>query len=449
MQKLKAMPLLILVGTVHLAPIQFSPAAATVDPAALPPGDPEVGAILAQPQISLSDLFRLAELTNPALAAARTGVQAQAGRVKQVGLYPNPELTLGFEEMFLANPDIHKRRVELMQPLIIGKRRGAALDAARASLASADQQLNQARREARRRVHQLWANQLYFQEAEAALAELLDVANSSLEIARTRFDARAAPESQVTKAMLEVYELEVVQQQLAQDRVRGSAEFAAFFGEVSVPLDRLAGSLDPALDPDHDAESAAQILQANADTLVGTHPAYRSARLQVAAAEAALRAAKAERIPDLNLSFAYGNFEPINENYIEAAISLPLPLFDRNQGRVAETESRVAQTEYQARIVENNLLVALAAAQQRHQMMHEQLAVVTDRIVPAAERGLDQAQEAYRVGRLMFLELVDAQRTYTDVRMRTLELRRELALAEADLMSLLGAGPYADPGEAR
>lgn len=449
MRKLKAMPLLILVGIALLTPIQVSPAAATSDPAASPLDDPEVGAILAHSQISLSDLFRLAELTNPALAAARTGIQAQAGRVKQAGLYPNPELALGFEEMFLADPDIHKRRVELMQPLIIGKRRGAAVDAARASLASADQQLNQTRRQVLRRVHQLWADQLYFQEAEAALAELLGVANSSLEIARTRFEARAAPESQVTKAMLEVYELEVAQQQLAQDRVQGSAEFAAFFGEVPVPLDRLAGSLDPSLDPDHDAESAAQVLQAHVDTLVGTHPAYRSARLQIAAAEAALRAAKAERIPDLNLSFAYGNFEPINENYIEATISLPLPLFDRNQGRVAETQSLVTQAEYQARIVENNLVVALATAQQRHQMMHEQLSEVTDRIVPAAERGLDQAQEAYRVGRLMFLELVDAQRTYTDVRMRTLELRRELARAEADLMSLLGVGTYADPGEER
>ncbi len=47
----------------------------------------------------------------------------------------------------------------------------------------------------------------------------------------------------------------------------------------------------------------------------------------------------------------------------------------------------------------------------------------------------------------MFLELVDAQRTFNDVLLRTLNLRRDLALAEADLMSLLGAGPYADMGE--
>jgi outer membrane protein TolC len=68
-------------------------------------------------------------------------------------------------------------------------------------------------------------------------------------------------------------------------------------------------------------------------------------------------------------------------------------------------------------------------------------------IFPAAARSLAQAREAYRAGRLMFLELVDAQRTFNDVTLRTMELRRNLAYAEADLMNLLGAGPYADNGE--
>ena len=93
------------------------------------------------------------------------------------------------------------------------------------------------------------------------------------------------------------------------------------------------------------------------------------------------------------------------------------------------------------------LEVALSTARLNHATAHDQLDQLTEQIAPAAERALAQAQEAYRAGRLMFLELVDAQRTFNDVRLRTMELRRDLALAEADLMSLLGAGPYADKGE--
>jgi cobalt-zinc-cadmium efflux system outer membrane protein len=245
----------------------------------------------------------------------------------------------------------------------------------------------------------------------------------------------------VTKALLEVYELEVAEQQLAQDRVRSRAQFAAFFGDVRVPIDRLVGELDP----EHDEA----IATFDPDTLVAHHPALRAARINVSAAQATLREARASRIPDLNLFVGYGNFEPLDENFIDAGISFPLPLFDRNQGRIAESRALIARSEDRARIVETELTVTLAATQQRHDKLHDQLEAMMGRIAPAAERGLDQAQEAYRVGRLMFLELVDAQRTYADVRLRTLELRRDLAMVEADWMSLLGTGPYANPGEER
>ena len=310
--------------------------------------------------------------------------------------------------------------------------------AARARLAATKHQLLQDRREALRRVHQLWAEQLYFREADTVFAELLTVADSTLAIARTRFETRAAPESHVTKAMLEVYELEVAQQQLDQQRARGSAEFAAFFGGVTVPLDRLAGTLDP--DPDEPTRHA------DPEDFAATHPALLAARMEIAATQADLKEAKAARIPDLNVFVAYGNARPLDENFVEAGVALPLPLFHRNQGRLDETRSLHAQAQHQARIVENALAVELAAALQRHEQKHEQLDTVTGRIVPAAERGLDQALEAYRVGRLMFLELVDAQRTFANARQRALDIRRDLALAEADLLSLLGAGPYADPG---
>ena len=206
-----------------------------------------------------------------------------------------------------------------------------------------------------------------------------------------------------------------------------------------MPSDRLTGSLDP------DAEVAS--LPPDIAAEMADHPALRAARLGVEAAEAMLVTAKKERIPDLNLFLAYGRFQPIEGNFVEGGISFPLPIFHRNQGRVAETGSLVAMARHQERIAAHELEVALSSARLKHRTAHEQLDHLAERIFPAAERALAQAREAYRAGRLMFLELVDAQRTFIEVLLRTMELRRDLALAEADLMSLLGAGHYADIGE--
>lgn len=404
-----------------------------------PPGTPpEIAAILAQPEIGLTDLFRLAELANPRFAVARSNVEAQAGRAQQAGLYPNPELALGIEEMSLDDPELRKTKLALSQALIIGGRRGSAVASAQASFAATEQQAWTARREALSQVHKLWAEQIHFREADLAFAELAQATDRTLEIARARFEAKAAPESHVTRALLEVYELELAQQNLARERVRSTAMLVALLGGMEVPIERLGGSLDPDAMEVH--------LPPDIDPVLGNHPALQAARFDITAADAAVGTAQKERIPDLTLVLGYGSFEPGLGNYVEAGVALPLPLFNRNQGKLAETRALAARARHEARIVASELDISLAMAQLRHRQAHDQLETVSGRIAPAAERGLAQAQEAYRTGRLVFLELVDAQRIFTDVRLRTLQLRKDLAMSEADLMSLLGAGPYADPG---
>ncbi len=401
----------------------------------------EIDGILARPEIGLADLFRMAELANPDLALARIEVQARTGRMRQAGLYPNPELAFEVEEMSVDDPSFNKQKVGLSQALLIGGRRGAAVDAARAEVDQATEYALRARRMALGGIHKWWADQIHFREVEEVFDMLMAEAERNLAIAQARFEAKAVPEAHVTRAMLEVYDLEVARQEFERRRARSTAEMKVLLGGIELPVDRLTGSLDPNPDTDH--------LLPDTEADMDDHPSLQAARLGVEAAEAMLTAAKKERIPDLNLFVAYGSARPDEGNFVEGGISLPLPIFHRNQGRVAETASQVARARHLERMAGQELEVALATARLNHRTAHEQMDQLAERITPAAERALDQAQEAYRSGRLMFLELVDAQRTFKDVLLRTMELRRDLALAEADLMSLLGIGPYADNGEER
>ena len=396
----------------------------------------DVSAILQQPSITLGDLFRVARLRNPTLGAARSEVSVGAGRVRQAGLYPNPTVELVVEELSTADFEYRTDKVSLVQPLIIGGRRGDAVAVARADKAVSVHALGQARRDVYRRIHALWAEQLYYREAQELLVELVGVAGNTLDIAETRFEARAAPESQVTKALLEVYDLETAQQRLTRQRTRATAEIEVLLGGTQVPLDRVVGEL-----------GRGTVVPDALDTDTIRHPALKAATSRIEAAAAALREAESERIPDLGLFLSYGRSRPTGDSFVEAGVSVPLRLFDRNQGRISESRALVAGAEDQKRIVEGHLQVALANAVANYHATLDELLASDERMQPAAERGLAQAQEGYRVGRLPFLELVDAQRTYSNVRLRNLELRRDLAISEAELLSLAGAGPYADRGE--
>ncbi len=398
----------------------------------------EVRSILDKEEVSLADLFRVAELANPTLAAARNGVEAKAGLTRQAGLYPNPAVEFEIEELSTSNPDDRKEKVSFVQPVILSGRRGAAVAAARSEQEAAAQTFLNVRRDVYRRIHTLWAEQLYFREADEAVEELLRLANRTLSIARARFEARAAPESQVTRALLEVYELEVVQQELAKQQASGSAALSALLGGGHIPFDRFAGSLEA------ESDSTIELLRS---VDVDEHPAVQAARRETDAARASLREARAARIPDLDVFVAYGRYRAIDAGFVEAGVSVPLPIFDRNQGQIAELRSSIAQGEDRARTVHNDLEVAFEVARRRYHTTRDQLQDLRNRIMPAAERGLEQAQEGYRVGRLPFLELIDAQRTLSDVRLRILELRKDLIVAEAELMSLVGAGPYDEGGK--
>ncbi len=389
--------------------------------------------IIEKKQIMLTDLFRLAEMSNPTISAARNSVQAKSGRFRQSGLYPNPTLEAEIEDLSTIREGDRTEKVSIVQPLVLSGRLSAAAEAAHAEREATLQSYFGIRRDVFRSIHLNWVEQLHFREAKAELGELLHIAESTLEIAQTRFDARAAPESQVTKALLEVFELELAQQNLDQGQKVLTAELSSLLGGETIWVKQLAGSLA------HASISDSALLSYS---LPDDHPAIHAAQWRIDAALASVREANATRYPDLELSFGYGRVRALDESFLEFGLSLPLPIFDRNQGRVAERRWELAEAQDHARIIGFDRQVALETARQRYLTASDQLHTLEGRIGPAAERGLAQAQNAYKVGHLSFLELIDAQHTHADVKLRTLELRKDLLVAEVDLMSLVGIGPY-------
>ncbi len=395
----------------------------------------KIRSILESDRIELADLISLADIVNPELALARSEVRAKEGVARQAGLFPNPELEFELGDISTSDFDDRTEKVALVQALILSGRRGAAVSAAEAERLAALESYRTLRRDVIRRIRGVRAQCLHVREAKATLESLLAEAKRTLDIAETRFEVRAAPESQVTKALLEVYQLEVTQKDLDQHGARTAAELNAILGGVDIPMERLAGKLET------ESLAAEDLLRsANLDE----HPALKTAERNIEAAEASLKEAKAARFPDLGLSLAYGRSRSEDTDFYEAGLSLPLPIFDRNQGRVTESLSRVDAARERARIVEGELQVAYELARQRYLSLQDQLHATLERILPAAERGFAQAQEGYRVGRLPILELIDAQRTLADIRLRVLELRRDLVVADADLVNLLSDGSYGD-----
>ncbi len=387
---------------------------------------------LASDEITIDDLLQAADRFNPRIAEARAAIGVAAGATWQAGLYPNPSLEFEAEEIPLSagGPTQSKTTIGVLQPIIVSGRRSAAVALGWAEQRARGWDLQQTRRAVFGDIRHQLAEVLYLREAIRLNGSLLEVAGQTLEVAETRFEARAAPESEVIRARVEADSLDLAIDRLQRDLVAAGERLNLRVGGRKVPIERVTVEL-ASTGPELDLGPLEQLLLQH-------HPRLLAAGERIKAAEHGVEQASAGRHPDIAARLAYGFDGESDEHILEAGLSIPLTVFDRNQGNILKARFQVIASKEQARVQRNGLRADLASAYQRYMSAREQIPAFENRIVGAAERSLAQTRDGYTAGKLLFLDLLDAQRTLAQARVARLNLVRELNTAWAQLHAILG-----------
>ena len=406
------------------------------DPHAVPSSDAAVPSTLSQilpstGPISLADLLAAAEAGNPSLAAARSEVGMAAGEIWQASLYPNPHLEVGSEEVpFRAGPREGTTMVSLTQPIVLGGRLEAAVDAAQAERAVSRANVEIRIREIFGEIAQLHARLLAIRQAEALYAELAVLGGQTLSVAQTRFEARAAPETEVIRPQIELYQIDLARGRLAKEKVAAAKGLALLLGGIEIDVARLSGEVADS-PPVIDFEAVARIVRKS-------HPLLVAADREIDAAAARLARIRAERVPDLDVRAGAGYKGEGSEGVFEVGAGITLPLWDDRRGDLLAGRFAVLRARQQRIAVENDLLGRLVEVRGHYESACVQLRTVREQMVPAAARSYEQTQEAYRGGRAAFLELLDAQRTLAEARTTLIQLSGAAAEAHAGLLRIVG-----------
>ena len=392
----------------------------------------EIGLLLEKSEIGLEDLLRIAELNNPEVRATRNNVGAAAGRVWQAELYPNPSLEFEAEgipadEVGLGHSE---NKVAIVQPLILGGRRSAAISAATSTRDARSLLVQSKLREVQSELHRIHSELVYLKQAIALHSEVAEMAQETLRIARSRSDAKAAPESEAIKAQIDVHELELSRRRLDRLLTASSEQLTSLLGGVQVPLETIGGRLPREL-PELDIHRLQVAVREK-------HPAVLAAEKQVESANHHIDKAKAERIPDIDVRLAYGRDAAAGDDFLEAGIGIPLPLFNRNQGRILESRHLASKAKRDAESLVNNLLSELAMSHASYMAARDEVQTLRGQIVPAAERAFHQAKEGYQAGKIGFLDLLDAQRTLARGQLSLLESVKDMNVSRAKLWKIVG-----------
>ncbi len=361
--------------------------------------------------LTLRQAVALALEKSPELAVFSAEMRAAEARVVQAGLLPNPEAIVTLED-FAGSGDFRGARelqttLQLSQIIELGGKRAGRREVATSARDLSTSEYALKRVEVLADVTEKFITVAGAQQQLTLAREATAAAESALKAVRERIAAGKTPALEEKKAMIALARSRIAEEHAEHELAAARKKLAATWGSTeatfaSATADLFAVRALPGLD-----ELAGQIAKSPGVARWTTEKRLR---------ESEARLARTKRAPDVAVSAGVRRLEGPDDFALVAGVTVPWPLFDRNQGGIAESQALVDKSESGRRAAETRLHAVLFAIYQ--ELSHAALEVETTRreILPQTDEALRMAEEGYRQGRFSYLELLDAQRTVLDVK---------------------------------
>lgn len=376
--------------------------------------------------LTLAEALALAESRNPTLSAARRSRDAADGTVLQAGLRRNPELDTGIEDTRRAT---RTSAAVLAIPIETGGKRDARIAAAERGRDAADAGVDQARAALRSAVVDAFFAVLVAQEQVQLANDSSGLAARAADIAGRRVVAGKAPPLDEVRARVDATQAELTARDAAGALSTARERLAALWGDDVPRFAAAGGDLDRVP------------VRANTDAIearLDTTPDVAAARVEIERRRAVLDVERRKRIPDVTVRVGAQRDNELGLVQAVVGLSVPLQIFDRNQGNVYEAAVRIDQAtdEYEATRIATR--TALKRAGRALEIATASADVQRNRVLPAAALAYDTATRGFEAGKFAFLEVLDAQRALLAARGRYLDTLSAAHRAAAEIDRLAG-----------
>ncbi len=409
----------------------------TGDAAPLAPAakTPEPVARIAEPTgvLTLRDALALALSENPELAPFAWQERANEARILQAGRRLNPELSLQVEDV-LGTGDFQGGReaqttLQLSQVIELGNKR-----AARAELASQARGITKSEYELKRvevlgDVAQRFIQVVANQEALALALTNRQLAADALRTVQERVTAGKGSALEESKAQVALARGELLVEGAQHELNAARKKLAASWRSTRPGFEKAEADLF--------AYTAVPPFEKFASH-ISTSPEIARWVSEKKLREAEVKLADARRIPNLTVGGGIRRLEGPGDEAFVFGVSMPLQLFDRNQGGRAEARALLGRTEAEQKAAEVRLGTVLLGLYE--EMVHDAhiMEGVQKEILPKAENALAISREGFTQGRLSYLEVLDAQRTIFDVKQEYIQAATSYHQFLVELERLIG-----------
>lgn len=356
--------------------------------------------------ITLGQALSLSIMKNPGLAAYSWEVRAAEARILQASLLPNPEFDFEAEELGWsdARNGIGSAVMYFVfsQLLELGDKRGKRTSVAELETDIEDWEYASKRLDLFAETTKAFIKALAARKRVASSEKFHYLANRVFQVVSERVEAGKVSPLEKTKAQVTVagtrIELERARRQWDVTRKR----LAATWGSISPEFEGVKGDLEKI----SELPSIDKLLEKTAQ-----NPDQARWETEILLREAKLEFEKSKRIPNVTVSAGLQRFEQTNDNALVVGLSIPIPIFDRNQGRIEEALHNIRKVKEEKKVANVRIKTELSGAYQILSASYLEAMMLKKDVLPAAKRVFEGLSEGYRQGKFRYLDVLDAQRT--------------------------------------
>ena len=383
--------------------------------------------------LSLRDVLSLTLLHNPELASFSWQIRAREAVALQEGLSPNPEFEAEIENFAgsdtLGGFDAAESTISISQLIELGGKKALRVRVAQLGTGLAEWEYQRQRLEVLTRTSMHFIDVLAGQRQVELKSASLDLALDVMNGVSARIEAGRSSPLERTRAQVVVAQGRISLEQAIRSLESSRVLLASCWGKEVAQFPAVRGSLEQIDEiPEFD------LLTSSLDK----NPTVSRWDLEISERRARMELVEAEAVPDVTVSGGARLFQGTDETALVVGVSLPIPLFHRNQGLRREAEYNLSIATEKQKAVRVQLFASLHDSYQQLLSAYREVTALRDEVIPAANLAYDGIQESYRQGKLAQLDVLDSQKTLFEVRDQYTRALTDYHRARALVESLVG-----------
>ena len=343
--------------------------------------------------LDINTLEKLVIEQNPQLLVSAKQIQVQEGSLAQSRKLPNPVLEM--ESGSGADPETSGM---ISQTILLGGKRKHKIRLSELDLLKAHLEYEKLKQEKLTVAFQSFTNILHLQEVKSIQTDKISVAEVLLKSVSKKVEAGKLSPAEKSRAKIQHFQEQMKLREIDKSLEIAWISISSLWGDGKPRFNLAVGHFlnTPTMSSSNSLDKS---------------PAIQLAELSVVIRRINIKSEKAEVMPDLDLDAGIKRSD-IPGNTYQIGFSLPIPIFNRNQGKIKSAGFELERAELELKATKTELTSLVKNIQTELALLYSETETLKDEIIPEAQTAYTIISDGYLNGRFTYLDVVDAQKMW-------------------------------------